>query len=175
MRYASQRQVTAERAREPAADRETEPDALGRRATSPLDLHERVEHGRLLLIGNSDAGVVDVDEDAPIVARTDDSDRAARRRELHRIREKVQQDLPHLVGVGERNEIALRTLDSDRERLSRGLGLHQLDDLTRRLRELHARYLELDLAALEPSKVQEFVDEPKEVLLAPQNATQVLP
>ena len=93
-------QAAAHPYREVSTDRQPEADTLmARRRQVPVDLHERVEHPRELIGRNTPPGIADCDPCPIVIDLAEKRYRAAAVRELDRVRQEVEQDLPGLVGI----------------------------------------------------------------------------
>ena len=162
---------------EAAADGEPEPGALAMPARIG-DLLERLEHPLRLLRRDPDAGVGDfeAEHDASLVAggvigllvRVGTERDGAAGRELHRVREEVEEDLPEppLVGMdggGERR----REVGGEGEPFRVGLDAGEGGDGPEEVGEAERRGPHLELARLDLGEVEHVVDEAEEVVPAP--------
>src|SRR5690606_13483931 len=81
--------------------RHTEPQPGAARVSRmrPLHLPERIEDALEVIGGDADPGVADPHANATRLAHHRDTYHPARR-ELHGVREKIDEDLPELPGIG---------------------------------------------------------------------------
>src|SRR6185312_383347 len=128
-------------------------------------LSERLQHAHQVIGPDADAGIANRQLAAAVL---DDPpahvDRAARKREFHRIREQIDDDLLHLPLIAEEEEI-------------RALGIEVEDDIgeLRALRndadaggDQHLRierlFVELALACLDAGEIKDVVDDREQML-----------
>ena len=87
-------------------DRQAEPEAAVATRRRAVGLPEAVEHVRQKGGIDADAGIRDLDPDAPVDLRRADRDAAAVRRELDRVRQQIPQHLLQARGVGQHVGVA---------------------------------------------------------------------
>jgi hypothetical protein len=90
--------------REVTADGETQPDSFTRIHETAIELHERLEDFALAIERDPHARILHQHVDVGLRRHAAEGDRPAGRRELHRIREQVQQNLFDLRRVGQRHD-----------------------------------------------------------------------
>ena len=91
--------IASHSTREITADRETESDSLVRTREPAVDLDERLEHPRKIVVRNSDAAVGDDNLHLIAVGASMNVDTTAIPRELDCIAERVEHDLLHLFTI----------------------------------------------------------------------------
>ena len=89
-----------------------------------------------------------------------DRHRAAPRRELQGVGEKVRRDLTDPIGVDEREEFVITQVPVQRDLLGLGQGHHALDDHSRDGGQVNGLSLQGHLAGENARQVEEVVDQP---------------
>src|SRR5262245_26906867 len=144
------------------ADRQPETRASGAAGDRVIELLERLEEPRQVVLANSDAGVGDAQPDG--VRLGDDADQhAALRGELDRIRQQIEQDLLDLRPVGRQRRQLERHVLLDLQLLAAGERGRRLDALVDQLVQIDLLGQHLELARLDTREVEDPVDELQEV------------
>src|SRR4051812_45308523 len=97
--------VSTHRAREVAADGESQADATRGRVSRRAELYEWLEDDLLLFFRNAGAGVAHADADGLGIAAHGNPDRSTRRRILHGVADEVEHDLVEPVTVGANRDV----------------------------------------------------------------------
>src|SRR6185437_14627905 len=146
-------------ARQIPADRQAKPGTLPDIGETAVELHERLEHRLQLLRGYPNAIVANVDAHHVAFPRTVERDLTRRARELHRIREEVQDDLAHLVDIALRGQNLVAVAEAEAELLRPELWRDQSLHVSQQHTEGNALTGEAHLRRLEPREVQNVVDQ----------------
>src|SRR6056297_275024 len=96
-------------------------------AMAAAGLEEGIAQLSEILCGDADARIGDGDAHAPRIGTQPEADATAIRRELHRIRQKIDQDLPTGALIGGNARQILRDVEIKRDIAALGLEAHQLD------------------------------------------------
>ena len=158
---------------EPLREREAEAGALAL-LDARLGLLELLEDPLVILGGDARAGVGDRDPHLAVECAARHVDGPARRRELHGVREQVEDHLsdPALVAVDDVDVRNRRQRDLDAV-LRRPLAHHH-DAALERLPQRERRDLELDLPGLDLGEVEDVVDQRQQVVGRGQDVVEVL-
>src|SRR5205085_1008155 len=102
---ADHKEVSVHRPRQVSTDRQAQARSLVCTAQRAAELYEGLKDRLRLVIRDSNSCVSDRDRGSLFSSLTLDRDPPARLRELHRIREKIQQDLISLDAISHRHAI----------------------------------------------------------------------
>src|SRR5260221_9522704 len=155
---------TAMQLHEAAREREAEPRALVLGGAGGAYLVEFLEDRGALFDGDADAGVAHGDDEPAVLDLRAQLDRAARRRELHRVGEEVQHHLLELALVA--RPLADARLDGaiEVQPLALGALADQRAAVLHRRRHVEVVDVERHLARFDLRQVEDVVDEGEQVL-----------
>jgi hypothetical protein len=168
-RRAIEAELSAHQLGEAAADREAEARAAEAASRRAVGLGEGDKQPPGLLARDPNAGVADgeLDLDGAFVERPDPEQRLdlAALRELHRVREHVQQNLPQARGIAERAQPGgLGGIRRQPQALLGGGGGDERHGVGQDGRGLHARALDRHALRLDFREVEHVVDEVEETV-----------
>ena len=155
------------------AQREAEPRPLRLLVRTPY-LPELLEDDLVMLGRDPDAAVGHRDLRDAIHTRRAHLHASALRRELHRVREEVEQHLLDLALVGADGSHAVVDLACERDPSPTRPFTHEQQRVVHRRRQLELRDVQLHASGLDLGQVEDVVDEGEEVLSRGQDIVQVL-
>src|SRR5690348_5563269 len=167
-------QVAAHRPGKIAADGEAEARALVRAREAPVELDEGLEDRVPLFRGNAQAGVTHADLEALWRGGAGDLDRPAGWRELDRVREEVQENLPHLVPIRARRQAGVAAAKAESKLLGAQLRRDHRLEIGDEIEDVDQFARIADVARFEPREIQNVVDEGEQRSLAAGDAREVL-
>src|ERR1700722_18603745 len=145
-------------------DRESEARTLVGHCHIVAALAECLENLQLILGSNADTGVAYAERD---LSRSLDSGKdvngAARRRKLHSIGKKIEQNLPDRALIVMKDREFGRDFGRQREVRQFRLRRHQLHRVANQTREIDIAFPKLELARFYLGKIQNVVDERQQV------------
>src|SRR5262249_22451447 len=155
--------VAAHAADELVADVEAEPGTADAAGHLRVDAVELLEDAALLVDGDPEALVANVEDHVALVRLDADLDHAAIRRVLDRVLDEVDEHLPDLVAVGldERHAVGDAVTDLHARR---GVRAGRLDDALDQLGGVEGLRLEVEPAGVELARQQNLVDDPAKAL-----------
>ena len=137
-------------------------------------LAEFLEHQRLLVLGDADAGVDDGDLDRVLEPARAQRDAPARGGELDRVREQVDDDLLELADVGDPVAEAVLDLERQHQAVAAGPLADQRRAVVEQHRQRGPRQIELHPAGLDLREVEDVVDQREQVVARAVDVEQVL-
>ena len=165
-RCARRAQISTHASCQIATDGQTEPRPFVRTAQRSPDLHERLEDVLEMIRGNADAGIRHNNVDVVRALLTVHRDFAPRFRELHGVREEIEQYLAELRVVGGNGECRIAFLHLEVQPFRVDQGQDECFRLGERIPHRHRPDLVLHRACLESRVVQHFIDEGQQMPLA---------
>src|SRR5690606_9797966 len=139
-------------------DGQAEPEAVARARPLGLELTEGLEDVRELVRGDALPGVLDGEDGVRAAALDGDGDPATRRRELERVADEVEDDLPQSLWVAQDGKGVL-AVGRERDSLLLGLGAERFDRGFDELGEVEGPRLDRELAGHDARDVEELLDE----------------
>ena len=140
-----------------------------------VHLHERLEHGAQLVARDTHARVVHGDSHDDVVEACLDAQLSARFGELDGVTEQVEQDLLHLLTVGEDSHGRIAAVEHEREPARAHLRNHQRFGGRERLGHGDALDIVLHRARLDARIVEHLVDQAQQMALAGLDACKIGP
>src|SRR3990170_3602862 len=171
---ALERQRPAVELDQPPREGEAEPGALPLPCVIVAHLAELLEHRRLVLCRDPDAGIGDRHRHRPAVQRRAHGDLASLRSELDRVGQKVEQHLLDLALVGHDLTDPRVHVDLEPDAVARGALPDERQRVVERGWQVEGLGLQLHPARLDLRQVENIVDQREEVLPGGQDVIEVL-
>src|SRR5215471_6463496 len=153
--------------------RKPEPGALVPARAGTTHLAELLEHRRLVLGGDADAGVAHGDRDLSLALAEVDRHLPAFRRELDGVREQIQDDLPHLSLVSDHLTHAPVGSEGEPDAVPGGALAHEAETAFEGSRQVEGAQLQLHLPRLDLGEIKDVVDERQEMAARGEHVVEV--